>query len=73
MSTARWFTLIGLLLTVPATAAKPKKKAPAGEVKKEAPLPPPGDKGTNEGAQGRKNATEDAAREAEPPTYNRRW
>jgi hypothetical protein len=50
---------------VPA-AAKKKKPATAGEVKKEQePKKAPGDKGTNEGAQGRQNATEDAARASE--------
>lgn len=33
---------------------------------------PPGDKGANEGAQGRRNATEDAARAAEGPANDRR-
>ncbi len=34
--------------------------------------PPPGYKGTNEGAQGRINATEDHARAGESPTNERR-
>lgn len=50
---------------VPALAKK-KKPVPAGEVKKEGERKrPPGDKGANDGAQGRQNATEDAARAAE--------
>jgi len=55
-------------------AKKAKKPATAGETskkKKEAEkLPPPGDKGTNEGAQGRQNATEDAARAGEHPSFD---
>jgi hypothetical protein len=33
---------------------------------------PPGDKRTNEGAQGRMNATEDASREADSPQFGHR-
>ena len=52
--------------------AKTKAKV-SGEVKKEKESKtPPGDKSVNEGAQGRQNATEDAARAAEGPnnSYN---
>jgi hypothetical protein len=53
--------------------AKKKKPATAGEVKKkEDKAPPPGDKTQNEGAQGRKNATEDAAKAADSPQFERR-
>ncbi len=34
--------------------------------------PPPNDKRTNEGAQGRMNATEDAAQSADSPQYQHR-
>jgi hypothetical protein len=71
--------LIALLLaTVPAAPAlAKKKKAPAAEgtAKKGKDAdkpPPPGDKRTNEGAQGRMNATEDAARDADSPQFQHR-
>jgi hypothetical protein len=67
--------LLAVSLTLIAPAAYAKKKAPpksSGEVKKkEDKSPPPGDKSQNEGAQGRVNATEDAARDAEPPNASR--
>jgi hypothetical protein len=63
---------IALLLSHPAEAKK-KKPSTAGEVKKkEDKSPPPGDKSQNEGAQGRKNATEDAARSADSPQFEHR-
>ncbi len=54
--------------------AKPKKPRPsAGTVNKnEEKPPPPGDQRSNEGATGRKNATEDVAKQAESPTWERR-
>lgn len=68
--------LAALLCLAPATlVARPKRQAPTDRVKKsrqEPRPPPPGDKGGNEGATGRKNATEDAARSAESPTNERR-
>jgi len=52
----------------PSVGVAKKKPKPAGEVKKEQEgKRPPGDKSANEGAQGRQNATEDAARASEPP------
>lgn len=66
-----------LAASVP-TVADAKKKAQgttktSGEVKKDKDKsPPPGDKSTNEGAQGRKNATEDAARAADSPQFEHR-
>jgi hypothetical protein len=65
---------LAALLVVPAPAdAKKKKPSTAGEVKKkEDKSPPPGDKSQNDGAQGRKNATEDAARAADSPQFERR-
>ncbi len=68
--------LAALLGLAPATLeARPKRPPQADSVKKtkrESPPPPPGDKGANEGATGRKNATEDAAKSAESPTNERR-
>jgi hypothetical protein len=67
--------LLGATL-LPASAAVAKKKAPraAAQTKKgsDNPVRPPGDKRTNEGAQGRMNATEDASREADSPQFGRR-
>jgi hypothetical protein len=59
--------VIGACLAGSATPSLAKKKPKvSGEVKKEKEAKhPPGDKGTNEGSQGRQNATEDAARAAE--------
>ncbi len=48
------------------SSAQAKKGADSNQVR------PPGDKRTNEGAQGRMNATEDAAREADSPQFGRR-
>ena len=68
--------LIAVLLSGGATFAhaKPKKPKTSGETrKKEEEKPPrPDDKGTNEGARGRQNATEDAAKGADSPSYERR-
>jgi hypothetical protein len=54
--------------------AKPKKKPPtADSVKKSEDVPPPpGYRGTNEGATGRKNATEDINKAGESVTWPRR-
>jgi len=60
------------LLAVAPAIAKKSKPGTSGEVKKkENKPPPPGDKSQNEGGQGRTNATEDAARDAEPPGSSR--
>lgn len=67
MKRMMWALALGGVL-FGAAVAEAKKKPPkaSGTVKKEQePQPGPGDKGTNEGAQGRQNATEDAARAAE--------
>ena len=67
--------LIALLLSGATVAhAKPKKPRTSGEArKKEEEKPPrPDDKGTNEGGRGRQNATEDAAKGADSPSYERR-
>jgi hypothetical protein len=65
---------LGVLFGV-ATPALAKKKPPksSGSVKtsENDKNPSPGDKGTNEGAQGRQNATEDAARAAEGSNNSR--
>jgi hypothetical protein len=70
----RWTLL--LVATVPLWTgnAEAKKRAPAAtaQKKKEQPPPSPGDKRTNEGAQGRTNATEDASRSVESPLNERR-
>jgi hypothetical protein len=68
--------LVAALLGAGAPAvAKKKKPAPNAEVKKkekEQAPPSSSDKGQNEGAQGRRNATEDAARAADAPQFERR-
>ena len=61
-------------------AAKPDLRAPKQSAKPDVRAskppedrnPPPGDKSTNEGAQGRMNATEDAARAADSPQFEHR-
>jgi hypothetical protein len=67
--------LLGATL-MPASTALAKKKAPksAAQAKKgsDNQVRPPGDKRTNEGAQGRMNATEDVSREADSPQFGRR-
>jgi hypothetical protein len=71
----RWVLLmLAAILTFAAPVeAKKKKPSASGEVtKKEDKVPPPGDKRQNEGSQGRKNATEDAARSADSPQFERR-
>jgi hypothetical protein len=65
--------LAALLMFTAPVEAKKKKPSTAGEVKKKQEKPPPpGDKSQNEGAQGRKNATEDAARAADSPQFEHR-
>ena len=67
-----------LVATVPAAPALAKKKksppasATATKGKERDKAPPPNDKRTNEGAQGRMNATEDAAQEADSPQFQKR-
>jgi hypothetical protein len=61
----------------PAVAHAKKKKSPAtsATVQKSKDAnkpPPPNDKRTNEGAQGRMNATEDAAQSADSPQFQNR-
>ena len=61
--------------TAPAQAkkkAKPPAKAQANKKKDADKIPPPNDKGTNEGAQGRMNATEGAAQGADSPQFEHR-
>ena len=71
--------LIALLIaSLPsATAVAKKKKTPptsssAQKSKDANKPPPPNDKRTNEGAQGRMNATEDAAKDADSPQFQHR-
>jgi hypothetical protein len=52
--------------------AKPASSAQANKKKDNDKSPPPNYKGTNEGAQGRMNATEDAARGADSPQFEHR-
>lgn len=63
--------VVALLPAAPALAKKKKKPPTSAEVKKgdKEKSPGPGDKRTNEGAQGRINATEDAARGADSPQF----
>jgi hypothetical protein len=67
--------VIASLPAAPALAKK--KKAPpasssAQKGKDADKPPPPNDKRTNEGAQGRMNATEDAAKDADSPQFQHR-
>ena len=62
---------------LPGPALAKKKKTPptatSAQKGKEADKPPPpNDKRTNEGAQGRMNATEDASKDADSPQFQRR-
>lgn len=64
-----------VLSSVPAHAKKkktPSTSASAQKGKEAKKPPPPNDKRTNEGAQGRMNATEDAARSADSPQFDHR-
>jgi hypothetical protein len=69
------FALVGLM-AAPAQAKKKKKSSmPAVSTQKSGDgnkMPPVGDKRANEGAQGRMNATEDAARQADSPQFDHR-
>lgn len=66
-------TLVGSLAPSPAVAKrKPKSSGAVKQQKEKEKLPPPNDKGQNDGAQGRKNATEDAARAADSPQWEHR-
>jgi hypothetical protein len=73
MTKLKWVSVfMGAFLVAAPVEAKKSKPKTSGEVKKkEDKSPPPGDKSTNEGGQGRTNATEDAARDAEPPNASR--
>ncbi len=63
---------LSLASSAPA-AAKKKKPTPTTVKEKKADKPsPPGDKSENDGAQGRKNATEDAARASDSPQFEHR-
>lgn len=71
--------LVALMLvgvsTTPAMAKKKKQPTTQGSAQKSKEkdkTPPPNDKRTNEGAQGRMNATEDAARGADSPQFQHR-
>jgi hypothetical protein len=66
-----------LIASLPAAPAMAKKKKPptsssAQKSKDGDKIPPPNDKRTNEGAQGRINATEDASKDADSPQFERR-
>jgi hypothetical protein len=63
------------LFATPAFAKKKKTPPTSSSTQKEKDAnkpPPPNDKRTNEGAQGRMNATEDAAKDADSPQFQRR-
>jgi hypothetical protein len=72
----RWLlailTFSMLTPTAPVWAKKKPKTSAQANKKGDSETAPPGDKRTNEGAQGRKNATEDAARNADSPQFDRR-
>jgi uncharacterized protein involved in copper resistance len=72
----RRVALVLALAMLPAAPALAKKKPPktsAQTSQKDADkAPPPNDKRTNEGAQGRMNATEDAAKDADSPQFQHR-
>lgn len=61
-----------LALVPPPSCGETTEAPSSSTVKKEQAPPPPGYKGTNEGAQGRVNATDDHARAGESPTNERR-
>jgi hypothetical protein len=67
-----------LIASLPAAPALAKKKktpptsSSATKGKDADKPPPPNDKRTNEGAQGRMNATEDAAKDADSPQFQHR-
>jgi hypothetical protein len=67
--------IAALMTTAPALAkkkTKPPASAQANKKKDADKTPPPNDKGTNEGAQGRINATEGAAQGADSPQFEHR-
>jgi hypothetical protein len=66
--------MVALLPAAPAMAKKkkPSTAAQTHKTQNEKAEKPPNDKRTNEGAQGRINATEDAARDADSPQFQRR-
>jgi hypothetical protein len=76
----RWMLAlcIGAALVPAATSstAWAKKKAPKSQAEakrgSDHGVRPPNDKRTNEGAQGRMNATEDASKEADSPQFGHR-
>jgi hypothetical protein len=71
----RFLLAILLALALPADAKPKKSPSSSGSVttkKGDDKPPPPGDKSQNEGAQGRKNATEDAARASDSAQFERR-
>ena len=75
MSSAFLVAALVVGASAPALAKKKPKPAASAEAnkKKDADKPkPPGDKGTNEGAQGRINATEGAAQGADSPQFEHR-
>ncbi|HEY2743132.1 MAG TPA: hypothetical protein VGL86_00855 [Polyangia bacterium] len=70
-------SILALPALSPAVAHAKKKKTPptsasAQKSKDANKPPPPNDKRTNEGAQGRMNATEDAAQSADSPQFQNR-
>jgi hypothetical protein len=71
--------LVALMIaSLPAAPALAKKKktpptsSSATKGKEANKPPPPNDKRTNEGAQGRMNATEDASKQADSPQFDHR-
>jgi hypothetical protein len=67
------FLLAILLAFAPLAQAKPRKtSATVTKKKSDDKPPPPGDKSQNEGAQGRQNATEDAARASDSAQFEGR-
>ncbi|MDB4968593.1 MAG: hypothetical protein JWN44_4282 [Myxococcales bacterium] len=72
----RRIALILALALVPAAPSLAKKKPPKSSAqtsqKEGNKAPPPNDKRTNEGAQGRMNATEDAAKDADSSQFQHR-
>jgi len=69
-----WLVPAALLAFAAPVEAKKKKPSTSGTVKKkdDDKPPPPNDKRQNEGAQGRQNATEDAAKAADSPQFEHR-
>ena len=64
---------LALLPAAPALAKKKPPKSSAQTSQKEGDKPPPpNDKRTNEGAQGRMNSTEDAAKDADSSQFQHR-